>query len=898
MSIHSNKLWPRTIALDVGGSHVSASLFNAGSAGKECLRVVRKHIDAFEPANQIIHTIAQSIQEVAGNEKSSVIGIAFPGPFDYKTGVSAIANVGGKFEKMYGLHVKQALQDIFDADNTTIRFANDAHCFAIGAAHCYRLKQKASLFLTLGTGFGSAFIVDGQLQEEHPAFNGTGGFFHHSFLRGTADDYFSTRWFLHEYRQRTGTTLGSVKELATRTTDDSVEIFNDFGDNLGNFLVNHLKDHECEELILGGSISKSAHLFLPRLQEQLRLSKRDIDIIFCDDTEECILTGAALLAEQQHQEEMSLEANPEKRKATQPLLPLQPESDRPEGYDVFPYMASGKKIYQGFDSLANEISNEKTVVIDGYVGVLWEDFRAQLHKALKEKNISVYWYHIDACLRSAEEINENCRDNLNGDDPVFGKKYTGELPDFFNKAFLDLLQPDQAADLCIVYGTGAALSHWPGKLIYIDLPKNEIQYRMRAGSITNLGCKSAFASTQMYKRFYFVDWPVLNKHKEALLGQMDIICDEQRISSVTWMHGIDFQNSLLQILQSPFRARPWFEAGVWGGHWMKKNIKGLNENEVNYAWSFELITPENGIVLEGNGYLLEFSFDYLLYYNNEKLMGKAARRFGKEFPIRFDFLDTYVGANLSIQCHPRTQYIREHFGEQITQDETYYILDCEPDAKVYLGFQEDIDPVAFKSALFDAQDHGIKLPVETYVQKHDAHKHQLFLIPNATIHASGKNNLVLEISSTPYIFTFKMYDWLRFDLNGHPRPINIEHAFNNLDFERKGDYVSEKLISKPYLLEEWTNGRKMKLPTHEEHFYTIDRYEFKGKVKIETKGLFHICMLVEGESVEIIDDRGRVSVFSYAETFVIPAALKEYEMNYSGEDPAYVVVAYVKEECC
>jgi predicted NBD/HSP70 family sugar kinase/mannose-6-phosphate isomerase class I len=886
----------KTIALDVGGSHVSASVIDL--KGKESLQVVRKYIDAFEQATSIIHSICQCVQEVAGKEMPAAIGIAFPGPFDYKTGVSAVANVGGKFEKLYGLHVKQALLDIFNSDKTTIHFANDAHCFAIGAAHRYKLNKKASLFLTLGTGFGSAFIVDGQLQEEHPAFQGTGGFFHHAFMKGTADDYFSTRWFLQEYRQRTGATVESVKELATSGNGDSAEIFSDFGSNLGNFLVNYLKDHDCEELILGGSISKSAPLFLPALQDQLRSSRRDIKVIFCNDTEECILMGAALIAGQQHQTEVARKSVREKRKASQPLLPVMAEPDRPEGYDVFPFMPSQKKIFRGFKSLANEIYSERTVVIDGYGGVLWEDFRRQLHKALKEKNISVYWYHIDSCLKPVEDINDFCKDNLKGDDPVFGKKYTGELQDFFKTEFLDLMQPDHAADLCIVYGTGAALSGWKGKLIYIDVPKNEIQYRMRAGSITNLGSKSAFASTQMYKRFYFVDWPVLNKHKEDLLSRINIICDEQRMTDITWMYGTDFKESLQAILQSPFRARPWFEAGVWGGHWMKKNIKGLNENEVNYAWSFELITPENGIVLEGEGYLLEFSFDYLLYYNNEKLMGKAANRFGKEFPIRFDFLDTYVGANLSIQCHPRTKYIREHFGENFTQDETYYILDCEPDAKVYLGFQENIDAAEFKNALFEAQDHAIELPVEKYVQKLVAHKHDLFLIPNATIHASGKNNLVLEISSTPYIFTFKMYDWLRLDLTGHPRPINIEHAFNNLDFERKGDYVQEKLISKPYELEEWENGRAMKLPTHEEHFYTIDRYEFNGKVKIATKGLFHICMLVEGDSVEVTDDKGRPTVFSYAETFVIPAAVSEYELNYQGDDKAFVVIAYIKEECC
>ena len=316
-----------------------------------------------------------------------VKGIAFPGPFDYPAGISAVANVGGKFENLYGLHVKQALLDIFDSETASIHFFNDAHCFAIGASHRYKLKKKASLFLTLGTGFGSAFIVDGRLHEEHPAFHGTGGFFHHSFQQGTADDYFSTRWFLHEYQQRTGSKVESVKELATFTNDDSAHIFNDFGANLGNFLVNYLEDHDCDELILGGSISRSAHLFLPTLKEKLQASQRQIEIVFCDDTEECILTGAALLAEDQHHDEIARKTALVKRKATQPLLPVQSSMDHADGYDVFPFMRSGRKIERGFDSLAEEIYAERTVIIDGFVGVLWEDFREQLHAALQEKNI-------------------------------------------------------------------------------------------------------------------------------------------------------------------------------------------------------------------------------------------------------------------------------------------------------------------------------------------------------------------------------------------------------------------------------------------------------------------------------------------------------------------------------
>jgi mannose-6-phosphate isomerase class I len=434
-------------------------------------------------------------------------------------------------------------------------------------------------------------------------------------------------------------------------------------------------------------------------------------------------------------------------------------------------------------------------------------------------------------------------------------------------------------------------------LIYADVPKNEIQYRMRAGSINNIGSSELNANTQMYKRYYFVDWPVLNKHKEQLLKKIDYIVDEQRIDEITWMDGNDFRNTLNEILQQPFRARPWFEAGIWGGNWMKKNIVGLNKEETNYAWSFELITPENGIVIEGNERLLEVSFDFLLFFDNNKLIGNAAQRFGTEFPIRFDFLDTYDGGNLSIQCHPRTNYIREKFGENFTQDETYYILDCEPDAKVYLGFQNDIDPDGFRTALLDAQHKGVEMQAEKYVQKHAAHKHDLFLIPNGTIHASGKNNMVLEISSTPYIYTFKMYDWLRLDLNGQARPINIDHAFNNLYFDRKGSYVHDKLISHPVIENEWKNGRKIKLPTHAEHFYAVDRYEFTGVIKINTHNQCHLCMLVEGDTVEVTVS-GKMTTFHFAETFVIPASVENYSVNYRGKEKAFLVVAYVKDECC
>ncbi len=583
------------------------------------------------------------------------------------------------------------------------------------------------------------------------------------------------------------------------------------------------------------------------------------------------------------------------RKTTQYVLPLE-KTKQPGNYDPYPVHDLGHdKIHCDYASLAGRLAGCKHVMVDGYIGVRFDIFAKELSKAFAAIGINPMWWNVAAALKPEKEIDDMIEPFLGGDDPIFGYRAPLTVDGYFDREKLRAIKPDDKADMNIIIGTGAALANWDGPLVYIDIPKNEIQFRARAGSVTNLGASKPDAPKKMYKRFYFVDWFVLNRHKKAILSKIDIVVDGQREADITWAEGDDVRAGLERLARNCFRVRPWFEPGAWGGQWIRDNIPALPSDVPNYAWSFELIVPENGIIFESDNNMLEVSFDSLMYQNGRNVVGEECyAMYGDEFPIRMDYLDNFDGGNLSIQCHPQRSYIQKNFGEVLTQEETYYILDTSKDAVVYLGFKEDIDPKKFEAALTESFNNGTPLDVPRYINAEHAEKHGLYLIPPGTLHSSGRNNLVLEISTTPYIFTFKMYDWLALDLDGKPRPLNIKRAMDNLCFDRKGAKVKEELVSKPVIMERGDDWELWHLPTHRNHSYDVHRYKIGSSVDVKTEGKCHVLNLVDGTSAEVITADGVKQHLNYAETLVVSAAAGSYKIvNTSGED-IMVVKAFMK----
>jgi len=326
-----------------------------------------------------------------------------------------------------------------------------------------------------------------------------------------------------------------------------------------------------------------------------------------------------------------------------------------------------------------------------------------------------------------------------------------------------------------------------------------------------------------------------------------------------------------------------------------KHHMDLDPGKPNYAWSYELITPENGIVLRDGGMLLEVPFELLIGQETINIQGsEVAERFGRSFPIRFNYDDTLAGGNLSCQAHPQEEYASREFGLSYTQDETYYVLQTGEKGLCYLGLKEGADQQDFRNAAERARDQGIAFDTEEFVNAWPARMHDLFLIPAGTVHNSGANNVVLEISSTPYLYTFKIYDYLRKDLSGALRPIHIERAWDNIDFSRQTNWVRENLIPSPRIIAQGVGWSAYLIGDHPLLFFAIHRIEFSDTFEDDTKcARFHVLNLVEGVEALVEWDAGDHPLH-YAETIVIPAATGRYRLRNQGQGICKVVKAFVK----
>ena len=574
---------------------------------------------------------------------------------------------------------------------------------------------------------------------------------------------------------------------------------------------------------------------------------------------------------------------------------------RKVNYDRFPSTKITGTILQGWDAvhtlLVECFKVKKVVAVDFYAGVREEEVAGEL-----ELLSPTLFINTRNLMKPQDEI-KAMTERFMTDDVLFGYVTNLTLNDYFDAEKLEQArkQVADATGRVIIVGSGAAMvAPAEATVVYVDMARWEIQQLFRVHEVKALGVDNREDAVSLqYKRGYFNDWRILDRYKESLFGRVDFWLDTHIANEPRLIDKETFFKGIEETVKTPFRVVPFFDPAPWGGQWMKE-VCGLNPEKENYGWCFDCVPEENSLYFEVNGVRFELpSVDLVLLKSRELLGEPVEARFGKDFPIRFDFLDTVGGGNLSVQVHPTTQFIRENFGMYYTQDESYYLLDAKEGASVYLGLKTGIDKNEMIHDLREAQKGEVVFDTERYVNRLPAKKHDHYLIPGGTVHCSGSEALVLEISSTPNLFTFKLWDWQRLGLDGKPRPINVERGKDVIDWKRDTEYVNKHLANRFTQVAEGDGWREECTGLHPNEFIETHRHWFSKPVTHHTNNSVNVLNLVEGEEavIESPINAFKPFVVHYAETFIIPASVGEYTIAPYGKSVGQecgTIKAYVR----
>ena len=286
--------------MDVGGSHVSACLMECGGAAPVDGSLVRLSADPEGAADEILGqwcNAARGSLSYLGDRRLLGIGVAMPGPFDYPGGISLIQGVG-KFDKLRGANIRVMFKDGLGMPSVAVVFRNDAQCFLLGEAwHGAATGCTDAIGITLGTGFGSAFMRGGRCVEAGRGVPPETWFYRVAFGGGIADDAFSTRGMLRLHLARGGACAADVRELAARAAKEEIarDTFVEFGDLLGGFLGPFVRDFAPQALVVGGNIARAWELFGPALVARVAEADPGARVVPSELMEDAALIGAARL---------------------------------------------------------------------------------------------------------------------------------------------------------------------------------------------------------------------------------------------------------------------------------------------------------------------------------------------------------------------------------------------------------------------------------------------------------------------------------------------------------------------------------------------------------------------------------------------------------------------------
>lgn len=573
-------------------------------------------------------------------------------------------------------------------------------------------------------------------------------------------------------------------------------------------------------------------------------------------------------------------------------------------------------------TLADRAAKEGVVVaLDGYTTANWTVFVNLIARECCLLGLGFEAIDANAAtLKSGKEIDAIIDPLLIWDtkiDPtlLYGKVYKGGYQGLMDEARTEafkkaVLASRQAGKISVVYGYGSLipeLRELYDVKVFFDLTPMKSMLRIRRGEYSNLGKERPGIINRTIRRCYYCDFEcaVRNRHELWENNVPDWYVLDNDPQNLQLMPFGTFSDICAQLVKYPFRAKPCYLEGVWGGSYMKK-LRNLPDEMRNAAWVFDFIPMEVSVVVEAGDEKLDINYCSFVHKEGVNLMGEdCVKKFEGYFPIRFNWDDSYHSTgNMSIQCHSGGEYNVKNYNEFGRQDESYYVVVTGHDAKTFIGFRDDADIPQFFRDIEAADTEHRPCDYMKYVSYEESKPGLQVMLPAGTIHSSGRNQVILEIGSlTIGSYTYKMYDYLRLDFDGKQRPIHTRLGEENVRQDRRYSVIHdpespEYIVQKPRLAASGEGWEEYILGENPQVYFSLRRLEFEKKCEQDTGGkLFHVLTLVDGDAVRVRSVRHPERYFDlqFMDIVCVPADMGRYVIENLGREPVMVHKTSLRE---
>ena len=573
-------------------------------------------------------------------------------------------------------------------------------------------------------------------------------------------------------------------------------------------------------------------------------------------------------------------------------------------------------------TLADRAAKEGVVMaLDGYTTANWTVFVNLIARECSLLGLGFEAIDANAAtLKSGKEIDAIIDPLLIWDtkiDPtlLYGKVYKGGYQGLMDEARTEAFKKAvpasrQAGKISVVYGYGSLipeLRELYDVKVFFDLTPMKSMLRIRRGEYSNLGKERPGIINRTIRRCYYCDFEcaVRNRHELWENNVPDWYVLDNDPQNLQLMPFGTFSDICAQLVKYPFRAKPCYLEGVWGGSYMKK-LRNLPDEMRNAAWVFDFIPMEVSVVVEAGDEKLDINYCSFVHKEGVNLMGEdCVKKFEGYFPIRFNWDDSYHSTgNMSIQCHSGGEYNVKNYNEFGRQDESYYVVVTGHNAKTFIGFRDDADIPQFFRDIEAADTEHRPCDYMKYVSYEESKPGLQVMLPAGTIHSSGRNQVILEIGSlTIGSYTYKMYDYLRLDFDGKQRPIHTRLGEENVRQDRRYSVIHdpespEYIVQKPRLAASGEGWEEYILGENPQVYFSLRRLEFEKKCEQDTGGkLFHVLTLVDGDAVRVRSVRHPERYFDlqFMDIVCVPADMGRYVIENLGREPVMVHKTCLRE---